>query len=104
MAPDHPEAPVAATPDLEPASGVAEPTGWDIETLPPELEYFRRSEAYQVELSGFQGPMDLLLYLIQKDELDIHDTKSIRELRSESRTKPAQSVRLTGSVGLPQER
>ncbi len=41
--------------------------------LPPELEYFRRSEAYQVELSGFQGPMDLLLYLIQKDELDIYD-------------------------------
>jgi segregation and condensation protein A len=73
LAPDHPEAPAAATPDLEPASGVAEPTGWDIETLPPELEYFRRSEAYQVELSGFQGPMDLLLYLIQKDELDIHD-------------------------------
>ncbi|MEZ4388709.1 MAG: segregation/condensation protein A [Candidatus Krumholzibacteriia bacterium] len=44
-----------------------------MESLPPELEYFRRSEAYQVELSGFQGPMDLLLYLIQKDELDISD-------------------------------
>ena len=28
---------------------------------------------YQVELSGFQGPMDLLLYLIQKDEIDIYD-------------------------------
>lgn len=52
---------------------VGEPGGWDVATLPPELEYFRRSEAYQVELSGFQGPMDLLLYLIQKDELDIHD-------------------------------
>jgi segregation and condensation protein A len=51
----------------------SEPAGWDVTTLPPELEYFRRSEAYQVELSGFQGPMDLLLYLIQKDELDIHD-------------------------------
>ena len=49
------------------------PRPWDIESLPPELEYFRRSEAYQVELSGFQGPMDLLLYLIQKDELDIYD-------------------------------
>jgi segregation and condensation protein A len=46
---------------------------WSLESLPPELEYFRRSEAYQVELSGFQGPMDLLLYLIQKDEIDIYD-------------------------------
>jgi segregation and condensation protein A len=44
-----------------------------VESLPPELEYFRRSEAYQVELSGFQGPMDLLLYLIQKDQIDIYD-------------------------------
>jgi len=56
-------------PGLNPES----PTGWDVESLPPELEYFRRSEAYQVELSGFQGPMDLLLYLIQKDEIDIYD-------------------------------
>jgi len=47
--------------------------GWDVSTLPPELEYFRSSEAYQVELSGFQGPMDLLLYLIQKDQIDIYD-------------------------------
>ncbi len=63
--------PAGHEPALETA--VAPPSGWDIESLPPELEYFRRSEAYQVELSGFQGPMDLLLYLIQKDELDIHD-------------------------------
>ena len=49
------------------------PSAWDVESLPPELEYFRRSEAYQVELTGFQGPMDLLLYLIQKDEIDIYD-------------------------------
>ncbi|MBD3221591.1 hypothetical protein GF314_10150 [bacterium] len=46
---------------------------WRVADLPPELEYFQRSEAYQVELTGFQGPMDLLLYLIQKDELDIYD-------------------------------
>lgn len=58
----------AASPDPD-----DQPRPWDVESLPPELEYFRRSEAYQVELSGFQGPMDLLLYLIQKDELDIYD-------------------------------
>lgn len=51
----------------------APPEPWDIESLPPELEYFQRSEAYQIEISGFQGPMDLLLYLIQKDEIDIYD-------------------------------
>jgi segregation and condensation protein A len=41
--------------------------------LPEELEYFRTSEAWRVELSSFNGPMDLLLYLIQKDEIDIYD-------------------------------
>ena len=35
--------------------------------LPEELEYFRSSEAYRVDLEGFHGPLDLLLYLIQKD-------------------------------------
>ena len=56
-----------------PPERMGQPAPWDVASLPPELEYFRRSEAYQVELSGFQGPMDLLLYLIQKDELDIYD-------------------------------
>jgi segregation and condensation protein A len=46
---------------------------WSLEQLPPELEYFRTSDAYRVELADFQGPMDLLLYLIQKDEIDIYD-------------------------------
>lgn len=41
--------------------------------LPDDLEYFRSSEAWRVELSSFNGPMDLLLYLIQKDEIDIYD-------------------------------
>ena len=68
---------VEAQPDTEVSPETAEmPEGagpWDVETLPPELDYFRTSEAYQVELTGFQGPMDLLLYLIQKDEIDIYD-------------------------------
>lgn len=41
--------------------------------LPPELEYFHTSDAYRVELDDYYGPLDLLLYLIQKDELDIYD-------------------------------
>jgi len=46
---------------------------WDLANLPPELEFFRTSEAYQVELPAFCGPLDLLLYLIQKDQIDIYD-------------------------------
>ena len=29
--------------------------------------------SYKVELKNFEGPMDLLLYFIRKDELDIYD-------------------------------
>ncbi|MBC8423594.1 segregation/condensation protein A [bacterium] len=43
---------------------------WD---LPPELAYFQTSEAYDVALPDFQGPLDLLLFLIQKNEIDIYD-------------------------------
>jgi len=31
------------------------------------------SEEYKVQLEVFEGPLDLLLYLIKKDELDIYD-------------------------------
>lgn len=55
------------------APAAPSPQGWDIDSLPPELDYFRQSDAYQVELSGFQGPLDLLLHLIQKDQIDIYD-------------------------------
>lgn len=32
-----------------------------------------QDEEYKVKLEVFEGPLDLLLYLIKKDELDIHD-------------------------------
>ena len=41
--------------------------------LPPELAYFHDSDAWRVDLEDFHGPLDLLLYLIQKDEIDIYD-------------------------------
>lgn len=50
-----------------------DPSSLDLNALPPELEYFRTSEAYQVELTEFNGPLDLLLFLIQKNEIDIYD-------------------------------
>jgi segregation and condensation protein A len=31
------------------------------------------AEKYKVQLEVFEGPLDLLLYLIQKEEIDIHD-------------------------------
>ncbi|NCQ33983.1 segregation/condensation protein A [bacterium] len=69
---------------IEPAgiTGAREDTGsameasgsWSLDNLPADLEYFRTSQAYQVELSDFfQGPLDLLLHLIQKEQVDIYD-------------------------------
>ncbi|MCP4292170.1 MAG: segregation/condensation protein A [bacterium] len=49
------------------------PESWNLDALPPEMDYFRTSEAYQVDLTGFQGPMDLLLHLINKEHMDIYD-------------------------------
>ncbi|MCQ2389285.1 MAG: segregation/condensation protein A, partial [Kiritimatiellae bacterium] len=31
------------------------------------------AEDYKVDLDVFEGPLDLLLYLIRRDELDIYD-------------------------------
>ena len=31
------------------------------------------SDEYKVNLEVFEGPLDLLLYLIRRDELDIYD-------------------------------
>jgi segregation and condensation protein A len=63
--------PAETAADDAPAFRPAE--GWNPDRLPPELEYFRTSQAYKVELDIFQGPLDLLLYLIQKDRMDIYD-------------------------------
>lgn len=42
----------------------------------PEIEkkdFLEKKEGYAVQLSNFEGPLDLLLYLIRKDEIDIYD-------------------------------
>ena len=31
------------------------------------------TDSYTVRLEDFEGPMDLLLYLIRKDEIDLHN-------------------------------
>ncbi len=65
-----------AAPGVPPAAARAPgggPETWNLDALPPELDYFRTSAAWQIELTGFQGPLDLLLYLIDKDQVDIYD-------------------------------
>jgi segregation and condensation protein A len=39
----------------------------------PEREDEARRDSYRVKLEIFEGPLDLLLYLIKKDEIDIYD-------------------------------
>jgi segregation and condensation protein A len=39
----------------------------------PEQNEDERRDSYRVKLEVFEGPMDLLLYLIRKDEIDIKD-------------------------------
>src|SRR5262249_29674698 len=39
----------------------------------PERDDDARRDAYRVKLEIFEGPLDLLLYLIKKDEIDIYD-------------------------------
>ena len=39
----------------------------------PERDDEARRDAYRVKLEIFEGPLDLLLYLIRKDEIDIYD-------------------------------
>lgn len=58
--PGAPETP--ATPELDAARNVAE-----------QIAAERGAHAYRVSLENFEGPLDLLLYLIQQHELDIMD-------------------------------
>src|SRR4029453_17263892 len=39
----------------------------------PELQFESVLEDYPVRLRNFEGPLDLLLHLIKKHELDIYD-------------------------------
>lgn len=36
-------------------------------------DLLQKKEGYQIKLSNFEGPLDLLLYLIKKNEIDIYD-------------------------------
>src|ERR1700730_17584160 len=41
--------------------------------MEPSHDFESAPDAFPVKLSNFEGPLDLLLYLIKKHELNIHD-------------------------------
>jgi len=71
-APDLPEGPATAEGALgEPAGPVARVLGEPVTQLPKDL--YIPPEALEVFLETFEGPLDLLLYLIKRQNLDILD-------------------------------
>ncbi len=72
-----PEAGEAATADASAREPAAEEHALDSATLefeePGEIAVGPADYDYKVQLEIFEGPLDLLLYLIKRDELDIYD-------------------------------
>src|SRR2546430_10416759 len=60
-------------------------------TLFPYTTLFRSEADYKVKLEVFEGPLDLLLYLIKRDEIDIYEISIERITRSEEHTSELQS-------------
>lgn len=60
------------TPESDPPSNDTEAT--DLNEVPDSAaEEEKMTHAYKVELDVFEGPLDLLLYLVKRDEIDIYD-------------------------------
>ncbi|MBI3932662.1 MAG: segregation/condensation protein A [Acidobacteria bacterium] len=57
----------APLPEAEPAAP-AEPIA-----IPPDVESTLPEDAPRIQLPLFEGPLDLLLYLIRRDKIDIYD-------------------------------
>jgi segregation and condensation protein A len=57
----------AAPEAAEPAPGPPRPT------IPEGMESILPSDVPRIELPLFEGPLDLLLYLIRREKIDIHD-------------------------------
>src|SRR5271169_1908540 len=49
-----------------------------LQTLPRRLRIFRFMAEYKVQFEVFEGPLDLLLYLIKKEEVDIYEVNLTR--------------------------
>jgi len=48
-------------------------TNSSIDNAEAQAEFAETTDQYKVKLSMFEGPLDLLLYLIRKEEVSIYD-------------------------------
>jgi segregation and condensation protein A len=62
----------AAAPETETAQASPE-QGAERVTVPPGVESTLPSDVPMIQLAAFEGPLDLLLYLIRREKLDIHN-------------------------------
>jgi segregation and condensation protein A len=72
---DEPSDPVPA-PSVIPEAGDVSPQGPDAAVrvpVPEDVESTLPEDAPKITLPVFEGPLDLLLYLIRRDQIDIHD-------------------------------
>jgi segregation and condensation protein A len=69
---EQPDDPKDVEPSPEPSQDGkgGEPDG---KTVPPEIESVLPDDVPRISLPVFEGPLDLLLYLIRRERIDIHD-------------------------------
>jgi segregation and condensation protein A len=70
---DDPEPEEAGTPEPQQPAEPAEPAESGRVSVPPGVESTLPEDAPQILLPVFSGPLDLLLYLIRREKIDIHD-------------------------------
>jgi segregation and condensation protein A len=73
---DEPNDPGPDAPAPEPPSGPAptqDPDAATRVTVPEDVQSTLPDDAPKITLPVFEGPLDLLLYLIRRDKIDIHD-------------------------------
>jgi len=66
----------ASPPDMPSSPGIATLFGQPVTDLPTDL--FIPPDALQVVLHSFEGPLDLLLYLIRKQNIDVLDIPMLK--------------------------
>jgi segregation and condensation protein A len=71
---------IEETPESVPAASTRAPAATDAQattdaqvTVPPGVESTLPDDAPRIQLPLFEGPLDLLLYLIRREKIDIHD-------------------------------
>jgi segregation and condensation protein A len=69
----EPVAAEAAAAPLEAPAAAAEPAAPSRPLIPEHVESTLPEDVPRIQLAEFEGPLDLLLYLIRRDKLDIHD-------------------------------